>query len=136
MKAFYDFQKALCASKCFMKALARKRRFPLSRKCLPESAAFRFPESACQKAPLSALQKAIMLSLSAFQKAIMLSRKQLGKRFPLSSKGIQQGKCCINSAFQRESDREALFEQSSSRKGEQRIAKPAHPPFGGAAFYS
>jgi hypothetical protein len=70
-----------------MKALDRKRRFTLSRKCLPESAAFRFPESACQKAPLSALRKAIMRSLSAFQKAIMLSRKQLGKRFPLSSKG-------------------------------------------------
>ena len=72
MKAFYAFQKALCASKCFMKALARKRRFPLSRKRLPESAAFRFTESNYAFAfrfPESnyAFQKAIRKALSAFQ---------------------------------------------------------------------
>ena len=77
-------QKALCTSKCFMKALARKRRFPLSRKCLPESAASRFPESAWPESaafrfpesnyafafrfPESnyAFQKAIRKALSAF----------------------------------------------------------------------
>jgi hypothetical protein len=59
-KVLYESACQKAPLSAFQKVLARKRRFPLSRKRLPESAAFRFPESNY------AFQKAIRKALSAF----------------------------------------------------------------------